>query len=131
LHQKLFGTIHKHCDAAIFLHSCGSVYDFIPGFIESGVQILNPVQVSAAKMDTKILKNRFGRDIVFWGGGCESQTTLCSGTPQEVRDEVRRRIDDLAPGGGFIFSGIHNIQNGVPPTNLMAMWETWREHGSY
>lgn len=131
LHKRLLGTIRKHTDAAIYFHSCGSIYDFLPGFIECGVQVLNPVQVSAAKMDTKVLKKEFGKDIVFWGGGCETQTILWRGTVQEVRDEVKRRIDDLAPGGGFVFAQVHNIQDGVPPENLMAMWETWSEYGKY
>jgi uroporphyrinogen decarboxylase len=104
------------------------VAPLIPDFIEMGVDILNPVQVSAAGMDTKRLKRTFGDDIVFWGAGCDSQRVLPFGTPQEVRDEVRRRIDDLAPGGGFVFAPVHNIQAEVPVENVVAMFEAAREY---
>jgi uroporphyrinogen decarboxylase len=107
------------------------VAPFIPDFIEMGIDILNPVQVSAAGMDTKRLKREFGDDIVFWGGGCDSQRILPFGSPWEVTDEVKRRVDDLAPGGGFVFAPIHNIQVDVPPENIVAMFEAAREHGSY
>jgi hypothetical protein len=99
--------------------------------IITSVDILNPVQVSAAGMDPKVLKREFGRDITFWGGGCDSQAILPFGTPDEVADQVKRRIDDLAPGGGFVFSPIHNVQTGVPPENVVAMFETAREYGVY
>jgi len=82
-------------------------------------------------MDTKELKRDFGKDIVFWGGGCDSQRILPRGTVQEVKDEVKRRIDDLAPGGGFVFASIHNIQADVPPENMIAMWETFQENCKY
>jgi len=131
--KKLFNFIKKTAPKPvyIFLHSCGSVYDFIPDLIEVGVDILNPVQVSAAKMDTRKLKKEFGRDIVFWGGGVDTQYVLPRGTPQEVKDEVKRRIDDLAPGGGFVFNAVHNIQEEVPPQNIIAMWEALQEYGKY
>lgn len=107
----------------LFLHSCGSVRAFIPDLIEMGVDILNPVQVSAANMDTRGLKAEFGRDLVFWGGGCDTQMVLPQRTPDEVREEVARRIGDLGPGGGFVFAAVHNIQPGVPPENMEAMWD--------
>jgi len=131
LHKRLLSTIRKYSDAAIYFHSCGSIIDFLPGLIESGIQVLNPVQVSAANMDTKVLKKLFGKDITFWGGGCDSQKILWSGSVYEVREEVKRRIEDLAPGGGFIFAQVHNIQNGVPPQNLIAMWDTFAEYSKY
>jgi uroporphyrinogen decarboxylase len=99
------------------------VYDFIPDLIEMGVDILNPVQVSAANMDSKKLKDEFGKDIVFWGGGCDTQSVLPLGTPSDVREEVKRRIDDFSPGGGFVFTQVHNIQPGVPPENIEAMFD--------
>jgi uroporphyrinogen decarboxylase len=111
----------------VSLHACGSVYDFIPDLIEIGIDILNPIQVSAAKMDTKQLKREFGKDLVFWGGGVDTQWVLPRGTVKEVKDEVKRRIDDLAPGGGFVFATVHNIQSDVPPENIMAMIEALRE----
>ena len=92
----------------------------------------NPIQVSAVSMgDTKKLKEEFGKDITFWGGGVNTQSVLPTRTPQEVRDEVRRRIEDLAPGGGYVFAAVHNIQPDVPPENILAMWEAWKEYGSY
>jgi len=131
LHTKVFSTIKRYTDAPIFFHSCGSVREIIPDFIESGVDILNPVQVSAANMDTAELKREFGKDLSFWGGGCDTQHILPNGTPQQVKEEVKRRINDLAPGGGFIFNPVHNIQAGVPPQNIMAMGEAWCDYGVY
>ena len=131
LHTKVFSAIRKHTDAPIFLHSCGAIREVIPDLIESGVNILNPIQVSAYGMDSKELKRDFGADLVFWGGGCDTQAVLSRGTKQQIRDEVKRRIDDLAPGGGFVFTQVHNIQADVPPENILAMWEAWEEFGSY
>lgn len=132
-HTRLFSWVRKHAarEVKIFYHCCGAVKSLIPDLIESGVDILNPVQVSAAGMDTRELKRDFGKDLTFWGGGVDTQRVLPRGTPAEVRDEVRRRIDDLAPGGGFIFSTVHNIQADVPPENIMAMWDALREYGNY
>jgi len=132
-HTQLFAFIRKHAQAPvkIFFHSCGAVAALIPDLIESGIDILNPVQVSARGMDTRELKRQFGRDLTFYGGGVDTQRGVPRGTPQEVRDEVKRRLDDLAPGGGFIFATVHNIQADVPPENLLAMWEAFRTHGVY
>lgn len=132
-HTRLFGFIKKHAavPVKIFYHSCGAIKSIIPDLIESGVDILNPVQVSAAGMDTRELKRLFGKDVSFHGGGVDTQRILPRGTPAEVRDEVKRRIDDLAPGGGFIFATVHNIQADVPPENIVAMWEALQEYGAY
>jgi uroporphyrinogen decarboxylase len=130
-HERLFRFAKSRCDAYLLLHTDGAVAPFIPDFIEMGVDALNPVQVSAAGMDTKVLKREFGRDITFWGGGCDSQDVLPFGIAEEVADEVKRRIDDLAPGGGFVFGPVHNIQAGVPPENTVAMFRTAREYGVY
>ncbi len=132
-HTKLFAWIRKHAQVPvkIFYHSCGAIRPLIPDLIESGIDILNPVQVSATGMETKELKRDFGKDITFYGGGVDTQHVLPRGTPQEVRDEVKRRIDDLAPGGGFIFNTVHNIQADVPPENIIAMWEALQEFGIY
>jgi uroporphyrinogen decarboxylase len=129
--RRLFEAVRKKTGARIFYHSCGAVREFIPDLIDIGVDILNPVQVSARGMDTRQLKREFGRDITFWGGGCDTQHVLPRGTPQEVRDEVKRRLEDLAPGGGFVFNTVHNIQDDVPPENIMAMVEALREFGVY
>jgi uroporphyrinogen decarboxylase len=130
-HRRLTELIHSKTKAKIFLHCCGSIRWALPDLIESGIDIINPVQVSAKDMDTGQLKTEFGRDIVFWGGGVDATHVLPFGTPEEVRDEARRRIEDLAPGGGFVFGSIHNIQAGVPPENVVAMFEAAYEHGHY
>ncbi len=132
-HKRLFDYVKKKAASKvyIFYHSCGAVKPLIPYLIEEGVDILNPVQVNADGMDTSELKREFGKEITFWGGGVDTQQILPFGTPQQVRDEVKRRIDDLAPGGGFVFASVHNVQSDVPPQNFMAMWETLREHGVY
>jgi uroporphyrinogen decarboxylase len=129
--KELFDLLHDRSEAKLFLHSCGSVREAIPDLIEIGLDILNPVQVSAAGMDSAELKREFGKDLVFWGGGVDTQHVLPHGTPGDVRAEVRRRLDDLMPGGGFVFNPVHNIQGDVPAENLMAMWQTLREYGVY
>jgi uroporphyrinogen decarboxylase len=127
----LFDFIHSHSRAKVFFHSCGAVRPVIPDLIEIGCDILNPVQVSAAGMDSAELKREYGRDITFWGGGVDTQHVLGEGTPQQVREEVQRRLADLMPGGGFVFNTIHNIQPNVPVANIMAMWEALQEFGVY
>lgn len=112
----------------LIFHSCGNVRPIIPDLVEMGVDILNPVHINATGMDPAGLKRDFGRDIVFWGGGVDTQTVLPTGTPEEVREDVRRNIEALAPGGGFVFNTVHNIQAEVPPENIMAMWETLMEY---
>lgn len=129
--KKVYELVKKKSKAKVFVHSCGSVYDLIPDFIDTGVDILNPVQISAAKMDPESLKREFGKDIVFWGGGVETQRILPGGTPEQVKENVERLIDKLAPGGGFVFSAIHNIQGDVPPQNLEAMFEAFESKRSY
>ena len=119
-HKELFQFIKEHTDAKLLYHCCGDVTKLIDDFIEIGVDILNPVQVSASNMDTKILKEKYHGKIVFWGA-VDSQKVLPSGTEDDVRAEVRKRIDDLAEGGGFVLSAVHNIQSDVPPENIVAM----------
>jgi uroporphyrinogen decarboxylase len=131
LHRRLLDFIHARTRAKIFFHSCGAIRPVISDLIEAGVDILNPVQVSATGMDSADLKREFGKDIVFWGGGVDTQRVLGTGTPQEVGDDVRRRIEDLGPGGGFVFATVHNIQGNVPPENILAMWEALQEYGVY
>jgi len=131
-YRAIFDMIRRHAPhVKIFFHSCGAIRDLIPELIEVGVDIVNPVQVSAAHMETRQLKRDFGRDIVFWGGGVDTQRVLPRGTPAEVKAEVKRRIEDLAPGGGFIFNTVHNIQGDVPPENVIAMVEALHEYGQY
>lgn len=128
----LFGHIKKRLPGVkIFMHSCGAIYELLPDLIDAGLDILNPVQYTAAGMDLVRLKKNFGRDLVFWGGGIDTQTTLNSGSPMEVREEVKRTIDIMAPGGGFVFAPVHNIQDDVSPENFWAMWDTLQEYGKY
>jgi uroporphyrinogen decarboxylase len=122
-HRQLWGYIKEKSGKPLLLHSCGSIYEIIPDLIEIGVDALNPVQVSAKNMDTAKLKKEFGKDLTFWGGGCDSQKTLPYGTPKDVREEVKRRVNDLAPGGGFVFCQVHNIQPDVSLENILAMYE--------
>ena len=129
--RRLVEAIKQKTDARIYYHSCGAAFDLIPDLIEVGFDILNPVQVSARGMDTRRLKETYGRDITFWGGGVDTQQVLPFGTPEAVADEVRRRIDDLAPEGGFVFAAVHNIQAFVPPKNIIAMYDTALEYGRY
>ena len=129
--KKLYAYIKSKTDARLFMHACGSVYDFIPDYIDMGVDILNPVQVGARNMDSARLKKEFGRHVAFWGGGCDAQYVLPFASPETVREEVRRRIGDLAPEGGFVFNTVHNIQADVPVENLAAMYEAVQEFGQY
>ncbi len=129
--KRLVDTIKAGTQAKIFYHSCGAAYDMLGDLIDIGFDIINPVQVSAAGMDTGKLKKDFGADLVFWGGGADSQHVLPEGSVSEVEDEVARRIDDLAPGGGFVFAGIHNIQAFVPPENIAAFFDTACSYGKY
>ncbi|MBI5033271.1 MAG: hypothetical protein HZB51_22355 [Chloroflexi bacterium] len=113
-------------NSKLFFHSCGNVRPLLPDFIELGVDILNPIHITATGMEPAALKRDFGKDIVFWGGGVDTQDILPRGTPQQVKDDVRRNIDALAPGGGFVFNTVHNIQADVPPENVVAMIEAMR-----
>ena len=130
-HQRLNDWIHEHTTWKTFIHTCGSVMSLIDDFIEAGFDILNPLQCSAANMSPTELKNRFGDQITFWGGGVDTQRTLPFGTPDEVRREVRERIRILGCGGGFVFNPIHNVQPQMPIENLLAMFETVQECGHY
>lgn len=131
-----FKTIFTHVKKRLphvktFMHSCGAIREILPDLIEAGLDILNPVQFTASGMDLKELKRDFGDVLTFWGGGVDTQSTLNNGTPQQVADEVKRIIDTLAPGGGFVFAPVHNIQDDVSPENFWAMWDTLQEYGKY
>ena len=127
-HKKINDWIHQHTTWKTFYHSCGSVVDLLDDFVEVGVDILNPVQCSAAGMDPKYLKDKYGDKIVFWGGGIDTQKTLPFGTPDEVRKEVKERIEIFGKNGGFVFNTIHNIQRGTPVENLVALFEAVNEY---
>ncbi|MCX6562218.1 MAG: methyltransferase [Candidatus Aminicenantes bacterium] len=127
--QKLiFETVKKRSGPPIFLHSCGAIADILPDLIEVGVEIINPVQTSARGMDPARLKREFGKDIVFWGGGCDTQQVLPLGTPDEIDAHVKDRIETFAPGGGFVFTQVHNIMPNVPPRNIVAMYDAVKKY---
>ncbi len=126
--QTLFARIHQLAPRAkLFFHSDGNIRPILPDLIEIGIDILNPIHITATGMEPSALKRDFGKDVAFWGGGVETQNVLPFGTPQEVKDNVRCNVAALAPGGGYVFNTIHNIQADVPPQNIMAMIEALRE----
>ena len=127
-YKRINDWIHRHTAWKSFKHSCGAVSALIPAFVESGFDILNPVQVSAAGMDARRLKREFGQDIVFWGGGVDTQKTLAFGTPAEVRAEAMDRCEVFGRDGGFVFNAVHNIQANVPIANIAAMFEAVNEY---
>lgn len=131
-HTRIFSRIKKAAPhVKCMLHSCGAVRELIPDLIEAGVEVLNPVQYSAQGMDLRQLKSDFGKDLVFWGGGIDTQSVLQNGTIADIREEVKRNIDIMAPGGGFVFSPVHIIQPGVSPENIAAMLDAVKEFGNY
>ncbi len=129
LHKKFFDFIKSKTKAKIFYHSCGNVASVIEDLVEIGVDIINPVQVSALG-DTARLKSMFGEKVVFWGG-IDTQKVLPRGSPEDVEVEVQHRIRDLAPGGGFVLAAVHNIQPDVPPQNIIAMAKAAKKFGEY
>ncbi|MCL2362389.1 MAG: hypothetical protein FWC73_11330 [Defluviitaleaceae bacterium] len=129
--KKFNDFIHRNSDIKIFMHSCGSVEPLIPYIIEAGVDILNPVQISADNMDPAVLKEKYGDKICFWGGGCDTQNILPNATPEEVKTHVREMVGILKPGGGFVFNQVHNIMGDVPPENIVAMFDTAYEESFY
>lgn len=129
-HRQVTDLIHRRSHWKTFIHSCGSVYQLIPEFIAAGFDILNPVQCSAADMDAARLKREFGRDLVFWGGGVDTQMTLAFGTPDQVYREARERINVFNSGGGFIFNAVHNLQGNTPLENLEALFRALRDSRS-
>ena len=126
-HIAVNKLIHEQSHWKTFIHSCGSVFDLLPEFIEAGFDILNPVQCSAAKMDAHTLKREFGKSVTFWGGGVNTQQTIARGTPEETYREVRERIEIFNDGGGFVFNSIHNIQGNTPPENILAMFQAIKD----
>jgi hypothetical protein len=126
-HRRVNDFVHEHTPWKTFIHSCGSVVALVEDFIAAGFDILNPVQCSAAGMDPRTLKEKFGSRITFWGGGVDTQKTLPFGTPEQIRAEVKERIEIFNRGGGFIFNTVHNVQAGTPAENLVALYGTIRQ----
>jgi uroporphyrinogen decarboxylase len=130
--KKLFKFIkEKNPKARIFFHSCGAIREIIPDIIDIGVDILNPIQYKAVGMDLKNLKKDFGKELVFWGGGIDTQKILPFGTSKAVEDEVKKVIDIMAPGGGFVFATVHNIQSDVPIKNIISILKTLKSYRRY
>lgn len=129
--QQLWQFIKRNTDAFILVHSCGSISDIIDDLVDAGADIINPVQISAQGMEPKRLKERFGHKITFWGGGCDTQRVLPFGTPDEVRKEVKEKMQIFAPGGGFVFNQVHDIQYNVPPENIVALFDAAYEYSRY
>jgi uroporphyrinogen-III decarboxylase len=126
-YKQVCDWVHAHTPWKVFKHSCGAVSKFLPSFIEAGIDILNPVQCSATGMEPVELKAKFGDHLVFWGGGVDTQHVLPFGTPAEVREQVLRRCEIFAPGGGFVFNTIHNVQAKTPVENIVAMIDAVHE----
>ncbi len=128
-HRQMVDLIKRKTGAKVLYHCCGAVRKLVPDFIDMGIDALNPVQVSSAGMDTAELKAEYGRDVCFWGG-IDTQHVMPHGAPGDVYSEVERRIRDLAPGGGYVLAAVHNLQDDVPPENILAMADAAREYGA-
>ncbi|MHC4619529.1 MAG: uroporphyrinogen decarboxylase family protein [Planctomycetota bacterium] len=129
--KKLVQHIKSLTNAKIWYHTCGSCVEYIPDLIDNGVDILNPIQISAERMDPKELKDRFGQKMVLWGGAIDTQHVLPFDRPDEIREHVRKNIEIFKPGGGYVFNNVHNIQAGVPPENIVALFDAAYEYGFY
>lgn len=130
-HKSLVQHIRSLTKAKIWYHTCGGCAELIPDLLDNGIDILNPVQVSAAGMEPGELKRRYGDRLTLWGGGIDSQHVLPFAAPEEVRDHVRANVRALKPGGGYVFNNVHNIQAGVPPENILALFDAAYEFGFY
>lgn len=126
-YQRINDWVHQNTPWKTFYHCCGSIVNYLDDFVEMGVDILNPVQLSAKGMDARMLKDKYGDKLVFWGGGVDTQHTLPFGTPEEVKKQVLERLEIFAPGGGYVFSPIHNVVANTPVENLIAMYDAVRE----
>lgn len=130
-HKKLNDYVHKHSSMKTFLHSCGSIYPIMGDLIDAGYDIINPVQTTAYQMDPATLKREFGKDITFWGGGCNTRSILNRSTPKEVYDYTRRMVDIFLLDGGFVFNTEHNIMPDVPPENIVSMYQAVKDAGKF
>lgn len=130
-HKQLVQFIKSRTNAKIWYHTCGACREYIPDLLDNGIDALNPVQISAAEMNPKQLKAQFGDRLVFWGGAIDSQHVLPRADAATVREHVRKNIEALKPGGGYVFNNVHNIQAGVPPENVLAMYDAAYEFGGY
>jgi uroporphyrinogen decarboxylase len=125
-HATMWRRAKELAGVKVMLHCCGGVRQLLPDLIDAGLDAINPVQISCRGMNAAELKREFGRNITFWGGGCDTQKMLPGATPQQVRAHVRQQVEILAPGGGFVFQQVHNIMPNVPPENIVAMLDAVR-----
>ncbi|MEI8243670.1 MAG: uroporphyrinogen decarboxylase family protein [bacterium] len=123
-YKRFCEFLHANSDIKVFLHNCGSIKPLIPMLIEAGIDVLNPVQISAGNMDPQELKDEFGNKICFWGGGCDTQSVLGVCTPEDVKDNVRKLVRTFKKDSGFVFNQVHNIMGNVPAENIVAMLDT-------
>jgi uroporphyrinogen decarboxylase len=126
-HKLMWSRAKQLANVKVMLHCCGGVRELLPDLIDAGLEAINPVQISCAGMDATELKAEFGKDMVFWGGGCDTQSILPNASADEVRRHVKEQVRTLSPGGGFVFQQVHNILANVPPENVLAMYEAVRE----
>jgi uroporphyrinogen decarboxylase len=122
-HKIMWSRAKELADVKVMLHCCGGVRELMPDLIDAGLDAINPVQVSCRRMAAKELKAEFGKDLTFWGGGCDTQSVLPYETPDAVKQHVQEQVGILSPGGGFVFQQVHNILANVPPENVVAMFE--------
>ena len=129
--KEMCGFIHNNSNLKIFIHSCGAIEPLLPQLIEAGIDIINPVQISASGMDPAYLKEKYGKQLCFWGGGCNTQTVLGTGSVDDVKQHVKELVHILKLGGGFVFNQVHNIMGNVPVQNIVAMLDTAFAEGAY
>ncbi|MQY78642.1 MAG: hypothetical protein GH151_05505, partial [Bacteroidetes bacterium] len=129
--KKLVQHIKSLTSTKIWYHTCGSVAEYIPDLLDNGIDILNPVQISANNMNPKELKEKYGKKLVFWGGGIDAQHVLPFAKPDEIIEQVKRNLEIFKPYGGYVFNNVHNIQSGVPPENIVALFDAGYEFGFY
>jgi uroporphyrinogen decarboxylase len=129
--KRLVRHIKSLTKAKIWYHTCGACYEYIPELIDNGIDILNPVQIGLPNMEPERLKNEFGRQLVFWGGGIDAQHILPFAKPEEIRNHVKANLEIFKPNGGYVFNNVHNIQAGVPPENIVALYDAAYEFGFY
>ena len=130
-HKRLVQYIKSRTNAKIWYHTCGACSQYIPDLLDNGIDILNPVQISAKNMEPALLKQQYGDRLVFWGGGIDAQHVLPHAAPHEIRRHVRRNVELFKPGGGYVFNNVHNLQADVPPENIVAMYDAAYEFGFY
>ena len=130
-HKQLVQTIKSRTNAKIWYHTCGACTTYIPDLLDNGIDILNPVQISADRMVPAELKKQFGDRLTFWGGAIDAQHVLPIGTPEQIRNDVRKHLEAFKPGGGYVFNNVHNIQAGVPAENILALYDAAYEFGQY